>query len=378
MPDEGVDPQLPDRADRAREHEAERLRAAERAARLRGEEDALLRERSRQAGPLQIRARQRRLRRSWSSSSGRVAVVGLLLVAGYVYLQHRSRSSGPSRPAFAVAPLPTLPNLPTSALSNTGATSSGAATSTTITLGGTDRFHPGDCVTWDQSSTLSPDGRPTSIVPCDSAHLGEILGYQEISGLGNAWPGDPVLVQYSHTHCLGPAEQYLGYPLDPAGRFGVAAVLPTQLGWESGQRTMWCDLQLRGSAPTVASFTGSVKGANQSLLFAVGTCLPVASGDPVPCTQPHGTEVTGNVDLTGKTTTWPGSQAQLQALVGGPCGQLAIAYLGGAYPPGVQSGWSDLAATSWAAGRRIVQCIVGKVAFGQWVAITTSLAHPGH
>jgi hypothetical protein len=124
-------------------------------------------------------------------------------------------------------------------------------------------YAPGECLYWSQSASNAALGHPT-VVPCSQAHLVEIVSSGlAITGEGPAWPGSKALDTYARSHCLGPAEAYLGHPLDPGSRFVTAGVTPTEAAWTNGDRTLYCDLQLatRPGAPTLPAFTGEVRGA---------------------------------------------------------------------------------------------------------------------
>jgi hypothetical protein len=355
----------------------ERARAAERAARLRAEQEAALIDRA-LTGPGRQSHRRRRL------ATGVAIVVALLGLAALGWQQlpgSTGQLPAPSSPSTLPAGTQAAAATPTTVATPAGQ-GAAATTSTTISLS-LDVYRAGDCVTWDQSAGLSPYARPVSIVTCTSPHLVEIVGLQQITGFGSDYPGDTQLGAYTQSHCVPAAAQYLGYSLDPYGRFAANAIRPTPTGWLQGDRSMWCDLEMHGTASgPLPSFTGPVKGADQTWLFPVGTCLPPQGqgwvSESVPCTTAHVVEVTGNVDLTGKVSQLPTSETQWEATVGSACGRLAISYLGGSYPKGVESGWWDIEQSSWAAGRRVVQCVAGKTGGTGWQPVTTPLAQLPH
>jgi hypothetical protein len=306
-------------------------------------------------------------RRFHSPSRGDLLSVGVIVVAAgllaWVVTMHHGSSS------VAAKPVPSMP-------AGSTVTLRGGVTTTTDVGLSMQQFVPGQCVTWNQTTVVN-GVRPTLVVPCSHLHLIEISsGSLPITGLGSSFPGYAALNEYARKVCVQPDKDYLGYTLDPYGRFVGAGLVPTSGDWAQGDYTVWCDIQLTlatANGPLTA-FTGEVRGANQTLLEPVGSCENALSSIPVPCTEPHIQQVTGNVDLTGKVLTMPKTTAQWQSILSPSCGQLALSFLGGSYPSGVQAGWYTIAPSSWTAGERIVQCTVGQIgAGGAWATITRSL-----
>lgn len=251
---------------------------------------------------------------------------------------------------------------------------------------------PGACVTWNQQVAAGPGaarpGRPLRpraepppagrVVNCVHQHLADVVGTQKITGLGRAWPGDARVDGYAGTRCPARARAYLGYALDPAGRFATGWIRPDEGSWLRGDRKLICTVEGRTTdgSRLLASFTGPVKGADQTFLFPVGSCL-VGNGTTEmtgPCSQTHTVEVTGNVHVTSDAR--PATMAQWQEVVGAACNRLAQAYVGGLLPLQVGSGWFPVPATSWSAGGRTVPCIVDKLdGNGNLLPITQPLGH---
>lgn len=245
-------------------------------------------------------------------------------------------------------------------------------TTTTLLGLGNFAYTAGACVTWNQSDVGEA---PTSQVPCSQPHLVEVVGaVLQVTGFGSTYPGDATLAAYYRKQCLGPSDKYLGYALDPGGRFADNAVGPAPSGWADGDRTAWCTLDLKGNPVVFTAFTGEVRGANQEFLVPIGSCGSPSGGE-VSCAGVHDYQVSGNVNLTG-VATYPRTDQAMQSAVGAECGTIGRSFVGGAYPPGVEAGWLDLSATSWADGERTVQCTVAKyTANGQTpIAIKGSLA----
>ncbi len=289
----------------------------------------------------------------------RVVVFGLTFaVAGW------SAVSGPlrtlMRPPAAAAPVPP----PGTTVPPTTAASTGPTTSSTIAIASRS-YHVGDCVRWDQGASPALE-RQTSVVPCSDTHLIEIIGGARIpAGDLAPFPDEAQWDAYRQQLCAPMAQPYLGYPLDPAGRYGIASLQPLERAWRSGERQLWCGLGARwpdgrpaSSTQVFYAFTGSVKGADQTYLFGTGTCLALTAdgrfGDSVPCTQPHGSEITGTTAVTA--ATFPATDQAWAAAVGAACQQVTSRYVGGTLPAGVTASWLTVEESSWAAGRRVVEC----------------------
>jgi hypothetical protein len=170
--------------------------------------------------------------------------------------------------------------------------------------------------------------------------------------------------------------------IDPRGRFYVRGIGPTVEGWAAGDRQVWCGASAReGTAPppdvdgAYVLFTGKVAGQSQTLVDPPGTCRAAEADWPVPCDQVHSWEVTGTADVTGKVNgpPAPGDSKGWDRLVGADCKRLGTAYLG--HPPtgDVNSGWIAIEPGGWAAGRRLVECVVARYQNDAAVPMTGSL-----
>jgi len=288
-----------------------------------------------------------------------IVVVGLV-VAAFDGVGPLASESG-FRHALHLAPrhVATAPSAPTS---------TPASSTSTTDLDLADRtYRAGECITWNQSE--GGQNLATPDVPCTRPHLMEMTDKEVLTSYGSdaPYPGPAQWGQIDTAECGPPAERYLGYPLDPYGRFAASALEPTARGWGNGDRTLWCGIQLATpfGAPTsndLIPFTGPVRGQDQTPVYVTGTCLSLGSsgtlGNPVPCTSVHSTELVGTVTITG-VTSYPSSTDQWWAAVGAGCTRLATQYTGGSFPGGVRPGYLDFAPASWNAGRRTVECTVG-------------------
>jgi hypothetical protein len=315
-------------------------------------------------------------RRRWTTALVTGLIVGVVALA---YFVNRSRDQRPT--VSAPVTFPSSAFVPGSTAPAGGTAPPGSTTPTTLALASRG-FAPGECVKWLQTGDSSPYDRQTYVIPCDQPHLVEVVSVgTAVSGLGGAWPGSRTLDAAAHRQCTPAAEKFLGQPVDPYGRFYVSAIAPSERAWRVGDRTMWCDVQLNNMSGQVStgplqSYVGEARGATQTYLQPVGTCEARAFDGPVPCDTPHIFEISGNVDLTEKATALPASQNAWQALVGSACNRVGMGYLRRAYPTSIEGGWQDIEASSWDAGRRVVQCVVGKVApDGAWATLDVPLGH---
>jgi hypothetical protein len=232
--------------------------------------------------------------------------------------------------------------------------------------------------------TIYRSFRMTQKVPCSEPHLVEVVRNFEQDGSAFDASG-PTPGQWSviRDQSCGPmVATYLGYALDPYGRFHPGLIKPTSEGWKVGQRSVLCGVELyraSGSSPDggLDEFSGAAKGADQTLLYGVGACFPMGTtdgfGPEVRCTDPHAVEVTGTVDVTGKLSAYPQADGW-QAVVGDQCTKLAESIYGGPLPAGVRGDWLTLAPSSWDAGRRLVECTIAQHgADGSFVTVTAPL-----
>jgi hypothetical protein len=244
------------------------------------------------------------------------------------------------------------------------ATSSKRSTTSTTTPGlGPRTYQMGDCVTWDLHA--ASDTIPTSVVPCSSPHVIEVVSKEQFTYNGTTYPDIAQWKQIYTATCAGPVTSYLGFAIDPAGRFFANALYPQAQALRAGERTLWCGIsQSSPVAPFDAYFSGTVRGQSQQLLYPIGTCFSSVSSTqlshPVACTAAHSTEVVGTTTLQGLTQLPQGAAAMYSA-VGPDCRQLVTQYLGGPLPADREAGWLTLAQSSWNAGERSVQCTVASV-----------------
>jgi hypothetical protein len=259
-----------------------------------------------------------------------------------------------------------------------------SSTSTTIALTGT-QYSRGDCVSWDQRVLPSLE-RATHVVPCSGLHLIEIIMAVTVPG-GQAapFPTEAEWQTFNDRLCGPLVLPYLGYPLDPAGQYLVEDIHPLPSGWSYSDRTMWCGIGavwpsgIVHTADQFSPFAGTVKGHDQTYLYGTGTCLAQGSetrlGDTISCSEPHVVEITGTVAITNGVL--PATDQAWENAVGSRCHDVTLRYAGGHLPVGVTSNLLPVEASSWAAGRRTVECVAERPdGNGQLTAMSGSV-HPG-
>jgi hypothetical protein len=242
------------------------------------------------------------------------------------------------------------------------ASSLGASTTTTTNASvQLPEYDAGDCATWDQSV----DDTPAHLVSCSKPHLIELVAPRHVPASYRDYPTAPQWDLIDASVCAPVVESYLHTKLDPAGQYVASSIFPSPIGWVHGDRNLACGIIKRGSSPgiTLVPFTGSADASKQSEVLAPGSCLPAAGGGlstgPVPCTQPHLVEVSGAVDLRGRMDHAP-TDDEMRATILGDCDRIAATYLGHPLDGNLAAGWLDIDPGSWAAGRRIAECTVGR------------------
>jgi len=102
----------------------------------------------------------------------------------------------------------------------------------------------GDCI------NLMPNGTVVHVVPCASAHDAEVFGTFQLPG--GSWPGTAAVQQQASSGCSSRLTGYLNPQL--AANLTQSYVYPGQQAWDTGQRTVVCEV--RAASGTL---TGSVR-----------------------------------------------------------------------------------------------------------------------
>jgi hypothetical protein len=239
----------------------------------------------------------------------------------------------------------------------------GSATSATDEAAAAFDSPRGTCLDW-------PADNPRAMrrVDCAQPHVFEVTSNVEISGdyPASAPPPDEKHWQeIANQKCTDGVAEYLGGKLDPAGKYSVSALKPTDDQWRSGDRKLRCGVHRVTSLGTRLLTTGSAAKADQSNIFPPGTCFALTDdkgvGDPIDCGKPHALEVVGNVDLSQAfPTDFPAADAQDNKLAE-LCAAVTKEYSRDLdlATKKLTLSWDNLAQESWAAGSRKVDCKVG-------------------
>jgi hypothetical protein len=219
----------------------------------------------------------------------------------------------------------------------------------------------GTCLTW-----TKPDASDLTGTDCGQPHLFEVTGSADVSGQyppGAAFPNEQAWQKAAQASCTGSVTGYLGR-LDPTGRYTVGALKPTGAQWAAGDRTLRCGVQRSTPSGQLLPTTGSARGADQSNVYATGTCLALvnkAAGGPVPCGTQHAYEIVGTVSLRGQFPDGYPPVGQQQTALGRLCRPMASTYTGNANLSQYQLSvtWDTISQQSWDAGSYQVNCKIG-------------------
>ncbi|CUU55286.1 Septum formation [Parafrankia irregularis] len=230
-------------------------------------------------------------------------------------------------------------------------------------------YATGHCYTWQQEVSTSN----VKDVPCGDRHLFEAVDDTDLGKEYSSsafYPRPEEWSDITTRYCSQMIDEYLGYPLDPHGRFGAGMVYPHPLGWERGDRSVTCGIMAGGSeadpSARLVPFEGAVRGADQAWVPAVGTCFSEGADTVIEtsCASPHSLQLIGAVAVPGAP---PGggvpSDSWLDEQVGSRCADLAAPYL---RTDRFESAllaprWNTIEPESWRAGTRRARCYVGFV-----------------
>jgi len=222
----------------------------------------------------------------------------------------------------------------------------------------------GTCLNWTE-----PDGSDMTSVDCDEPHVFEVTGLLNVE---DEFPGDaqrPSIEDWrkiATSRCEDGVEEYLGGPLDPAGKFSITALLPNNQEWESGDRTLRCGLWRIGPGGGLQATTGSAKDQNQADVWVAGTCLGLAdkaASDPVPCEEVHSYEIIAVIDLSKHFGDGYPSLTKQNKRLDRVCANRIAAYSGGMElsSRSLIASWDTRSQESWQAGSTLVNCKVAKL-----------------
>jgi hypothetical protein len=248
-----------------------------------------------------------------------------------------------------------------------------SATSTEPPTLNNQRFTRGHCYTWDQhlENTTADD------VDCGKPHLFEAVDKTNIAAdypHDSEFPTEAQWDKIADHYCLPIIGDFLGHPLDPYGRFGPALIQPVRLGWKEGDRALVCGMGATSVTAAEATaqaadpnrfvaFTGKVEGAEQALVYPLGTCLEMTETEvkgPVACDAPHQAEATGAATLPDTADGKPPSDDTIGIQAEPKCTSVAKQFLGRSVrqADGEQVSWLLIAPESWQAGTRKLTCTI--------------------
>jgi hypothetical protein len=239
----------------------------------------------------------------------------------------------------------------------------------------------GDCLSW-----TKPDRSDLVKVNCSSKHMFEVAADIDMSrypgkefGPGSRFPDSLRLTELKEEHCVPSVQKYMSGRFDPRGKYIVGLMYPSPDGWQHGDRTLRCGLQVAASVGTPPS-VGSATEHDQSKVYEAGVCLGINQNlptDPVDCAQPHAVEIVSTVDLAGHFTGGPPAKEDQDKFVEEECTRTSTDYLGG--PDVIRNKtltlfFDYIDARSWMAGSRKLDCMIGKGADREGFAPITGSA----
>ena len=237
-------------------------------------------------------------------------------------------------------------------------------------------YRRGDCVVWEQA--LGQE-RAVKTVSCHVSHLLEMVEAIELKNMTGPYPTEAAWNLLFEQNCAPLVASYLHAPIDPYGRYTVSGLEVGQEGWDIGDRTIWCGVAAVGVSPigpyALVPFTERAHGNDQTKFQGVGTCLGTVAGggvDVADCSGPHELEVTGSVDLTDRIDHAPNT-VEIDGLALDTCRRIASDYLGHPLGAGVEAATYGLEPASWTAGRRVVECVVGRSSGSDWISTSGSM-----
>ncbi|ONH60671.1 hypothetical protein CcI49_10225 [Frankia sp. CcI49] len=288
-----------------------------------------------------------RVNRTWRGWRGPVVTIAInVVLVGAVGCAAVESRAGDSRAATDGTPLPSSPGT--------------AGADRTVDLEQY-IYATGHCYTWRQEISKSD----VKDVPCEDRHLFEAVDDTDLDKEYSSsafyprpeeWPD--IIARY----CSQMMDEYLGYPLDPYGRFGAGAVYPDSVGWEQGDRSVTCGIVASGtetdSLTAFMPFEGWVP--------AVGTCFSDDAGHltETSCAAPHNLQSIGAVTVPGTPPgDGPPSDSWLDEQASQLCADLAAPYLRTDRfdSASLTPQWNPIDPESWRAGTRRTSCYVGFV-----------------
>ena len=220
----------------------------------------------------------------------------------------------------------------------------------------------GSCLTWPAGTA------DISTVDCSAKHLFEIASTVDLTSkypAGAPFPDGTLWQKIAQDNCGPVVSKFMDGKLDPDGKYSANALNPTAQQWSGGARTIRCGLQAAGPGGGLQPTAGSARGADQSNIYPVGTCLGIkdkAVSDPVPCSTAHAYEIVGIVDLKSQFPDGYPADDKQQTALATRCGKAVADYTSGFDLGKAKLGltWDTIKQESWAVGSTKVNCKIGQ------------------
>ena len=89
--------------------------------------------------------------------------------------------------------------------------------------------------------------------PCNEAHTSEVIFVGDLPGSRDVYPSDADLTAYFEANCVPAFNAYTGRDYQSDTELDIGSFIPTEDGWEGGDREMTCYAVRIDGAPTAQS-----------------------------------------------------------------------------------------------------------------------------
>jgi hypothetical protein len=236
-----------------------------------------------------------------------------------------------------------------------------------------EEYAVGECLDWDPTDPY----QATDTVDCSEPHRMEVVGDVDLSDHDD-FPTDEEWAQLTVDRCTPLADDFLGRPFDPDGRFTLYTLAPVADGWHVSDHTLVCGLAGRPGSTDGGVLAGRAVDLDPSFHQSVGSCW-ADNGEglvAVGCEAPHHYEVVGPIEVRQDDDDYPTSTEWVAVF--DACAGPVEAYTGETVTREVGDLSADarvISEASWAAGARSTDCWVSRRnSFGEPAELTGSLA----
>lgn len=227
----------------------------------------------------------------------------------------------------------------------------------------------GSCLMWD----VAADGTVSNFdqTSCAEDHRFEVSAREDLGLYPTSEFGDdaplPDLERQAELRqelCHSATISYLEGQYDPAGKYSIAPILPSEAAWNDGDRTLLCGLQTTDEDGMPQITQGNVAAVDQANIAQPGDCRAIDDQQvlrTVPCGEPHQLETVAVVDLSERFPEGVPSVEDQDKFLAGFCAAAAERYMLGEenlYQSTLQPYWGTVAEDSWIGGTRSVNCSV--------------------